>query len=94
MPQHFHEFCATIENKASRVSSGNRFTDFFSILVLNDVFYLVVFFYSTECSNKVLFLQLLLFKMDHETVGADDPRPESPIDNPLQCRYCGKVFTR
>lgn len=52
------------------------------------------FFYSTECSNKVLFLQLLLFKMDHETVGADDPRPESPIDNPLQCRYCGKVFTR
>lgn len=67
---------------------------FFSILVLNDVFYLVVFFYSTECSNKVLFLQLLLFKMDHETVGADDPRPESPIDNPLQCRYCGKVFTR
>lgn len=32
--------------------------------------------------------------MDHETVGADDPRPESPIDNPLQCRYCGKVFTR
>lgn len=43
---------------------------------------------------KVLFLQLLLFKMDHETVGADDPRPESPIDNPLQCRYCGKVFTR
>lgn len=67
---------------------------FFSILVLNDVFYLVGFFYSTECSNKVLFLQLLLFKMDHETVGADDPRPESPIDNPLQCRYCGKVFTR
>lgn len=67
---------------------------FFSILVLNDVFYLVVFFYSTECSNKVLFLQLLFFKMDHETVGADDPRPESPIDNPLQCRYCGKVFTR
>lgn len=67
---------------------------FFSILVLNDVFYLAVFFYSTECSNKVLFLQLLLFKMDHETVGADDPRPESPIDNPLQCRYCGKVFTR
>lgn len=67
---------------------------FFSILVLNDVFYLVVFFYSTECSNKVLFLQLLLFKMDHETVGADDSRPESPIDNPLQCRYCGKVFTR
>lgn len=67
---------------------------FFSILVLNDVFYLVFFFYSTECSNKVLFLQLLLFKMDHETVGVDDPRPESPIDNPLQCRYCGKVFTR
>lgn len=67
---------------------------FFSILVLNDVFYLVGFFYSTECSNKVLSLQLLLFKMDHETVGADDPRPESPIDNPLQCRYCGKVFTR
>lgn len=67
---------------------------FFSILVLNDVFYLVGFFYSTECSNKVLFLQLLLFKMDHETVGADDSRPESPIDNPLQCRYCGKVFTR
>lgn len=67
---------------------------FFSILVLNDVFYLVGFFYSTECSNKVLFLQLLSFKMDHETVGADDPRPESPIDNPLQCRYCGKVFTR
>lgn len=67
---------------------------FFSILVLNDVFYVVVFFYVTECSNKVLFLQLLLFKMDHETVGADDPRPESPIDNPLQCRYCGKVFTR
>lgn len=63
---------------------------FFSILVLNDVFYLVVFFIQL----KVLFLQLLLFKMDHETVGADDPRPESPIDNPLQCRYCGKVFTR
>lgn len=63
---------------------------FFSILVLNDVFYLVVFFIQL----KVLFLQLLLFKMDHETLGADDPRPESPIDNPLQCRYCGKVFTR
>lgn len=63
---------------------------FFSILVLNDVFYLVVFFIQL----KVLFLQLLLFKMDHETVGADDSRPESPIDNPLQCRYCGKVFTR
>lgn len=63
---------------------------FFSILVLNDVFYLVVFFIQL----KVLFLQLLLFKMDHETVGADDPRPESPTDNPLQCRYCGKVFTR
>lgn len=63
---------------------------FFSILVLNDVFYLVVFFIQLS----VLFLQLLLFKMDHETVGADDPRPESPIDNPLQCRYCGKVFTR
>lgn len=91
---HFHEFCATIENKASRVSSGNRFTDFFSILVLNDVFNLVVFFIQLSVLTRFFFLQLLLFKMDHETVGADDPRPESPIDNPLQCRYCGKVFTR
>lgn len=67
---------------------------FFSILVLNDVFNLVVFFIQLSVLTRFFFLQLLLFKMDHETVGADDPRPESPIDNPLQCRYCGKVFTR